>query len=240
MPMTSAELARLEALEARIGAPDPNNADPLTTRVVKVQVAQDSIVAWKDNFELWFVERGILDAIVQDVLGKISRPQPSVGGDVQAQLAAYDIHVRPGVLAIGLEPDPNDSEPLQVGGRVPATILGVSNTQGTDAQNPGEVHKNSFVVADNDGGMRWRQYLQWTRTGKKRNTLNRPGSILALDSMGDLCKSTEPVGSSVDGGQTWYIRSAGQFVDFCTYQVGKTIRILKSVSGYAATDQQQL
>jgi hypothetical protein len=77
MPMTPAELARLEALEARIGAPDPNNADTLTTRVVKVQVAQDSIVEWKDKFALWFSEVGMFDALVQDVLSRVPKPQPA-------------------------------------------------------------------------------------------------------------------------------------------------------------------
>lgn len=171
-------------------------------------------------------------------------PSVPVSGDFAAQLvatlAAYDIHIVKGKIGVGMEPDPEDNAALHIGGRANAVILGVSNTGGTDGQNPGEVHKNTMVIADNDGGMRWRQYVQWTVNGKKRNTTNRRLSILALDSKGDLCKSTQEVGEDSDGGQTWYIRSVGPIVDFATYKVGGLIRILRSLAGYGATDVQQL
>jgi hypothetical protein len=67
---------RVAALEARIGAADPNNADPVVTRMSKVQVAMDSVVNWKDKFALWFKETGLFDLIVQDVLSRV--PKPSV------------------------------------------------------------------------------------------------------------------------------------------------------------------
>lgn len=164
----------------------------------------------------------------------------SSGGDVKSQLAAYDIHIIPGKFAIGMEPDPDYDASLQLGGNVAAEILGVSNTRGTDGQNPGEVHKNVVSVAGNDGGLRLLQNLGWGPKGKIRTTLNRRASILAIDSMGDVCKSTEEVGATSDGGQSWYIRTAGNVVEFCTYKVGAYIRILKSVAQYGATDSQQL
>lgn len=165
---------------------------------------------------------------------------PPPGFDIVAALAAYDIHIIPGKLAIGMQPDPNYNASIQLGGNVDAEILGVSNTKGTDPQNPGEVHKNVVSIAGNDGGLRLLQNLGWGPKGKIRTTLNRRASILALDSMGDLCKSTEEIGATSDGGQSWYIRTSGNVVEFCTYKVGAFIRILKSVAQYGATDSQQL
>lgn len=164
----------------------------------------------------------------------------SSGGDVKSALAAYDIHIIPGKLAIGMEPDPDYDASLQLGGNVAAEILGVSNTRGTDGQNPGEVHKNVVSVAGNDGGLRLLQNLGWGPKGKIRTTLNRRASILAIDSMGDVCKSTEEVGATSDGGQSWYIRTSGNVVEFCTYKIGAYLRILKSSITYGSTDQAQL
>lgn len=192
-----------------------------------------------------------LDNAIADLRQKVAA-LPSVptstqtgGFNVKDALAAYGVHIAPNKIGIGMEPEGDDASALQMGGDAAPCILGVSNTKGTDNQNPGEVHKNTFVVADNDGGMRLRQYLQWVTdaTGKvvrKRNTANRRASILALDSQGDLCKSTMEVGSENDGGQSWYIRTEGLVVEFCTYKVGAFLRILKSVAGYGARDEAQL
>lgn len=218
---------------------DRNVAD----RMREIGVSQDALVEQMrqlqaDNDQL----RARLDAVEARPTGTVQLPPapPTQGGDVKAQLAAYDIHIIPGKLAIGLEPDPDYDASIQIGGNVAAEILGVSNTRRTDAQNPDEVHKNVLSIAGNDGGFRMLQYLGWGPTGKKRNTLNRRASILALDSQGDLCKSTEDVGATSDGGQSWYIRTNGNIVEFCTYKVGAFIRILKSVAQYGATDSQQL
>lgn len=164
---------------------------------------------------------------------------------VVASLAKLNIHVRPNKIAIGMKPL-SDAAAIQIGGDAPAVVLGMSNAYAdgrarqTDGQNPDEVHINTFVVADNDGGIRWRQYLQWINGTRTRNTQNRRASVLALDSQGDLCKSTMEVGSNTDGGQSWYIRTEGLVVEFCTYKVGAFIRILKSVTGYGARDEAQL
>lgn len=164
---------------------------------------------------------------------------PAPSGDFAAQvlavLAANNVHIIPGKLAIGMKPDPMYDAALQLGDTVAAEILGVSNTRKTDKQNEFEIHKNVISVAGNDGGIRLIQYLGWGPLGKIRNTLNRRASILALDSMGDLCKSTEEIGQTSDGGQSWYIRTNGAIVEFCTYKVGGFIRFMKSIFKYGDT-----
>jgi hypothetical protein len=162
--------------------------------------------------------------------------KPAASVDVLAVLRDAPVVRMDGKVCLGMDPVDAHAR-LQIEG---AEILGKSNINATDPQNPNEPHTNVFSLAGNDGGMRWIQYGYWGPNGKKRNTTNRPLSILALDSMGDLCKSTQPVGSDYDGGQSWYIRTSGQFVDFCVYKVGHAIRILKSAAGYGSTDVQQL
>lgn len=175
-----------------------------------------------------------LDAFDDRLEAVESKPAGSV--DVLAVLRDAPVVRMNGKVCLGMEPVDAHGR-LQIEG---AEIVGMSNVNRTDPQNPDEPHINVFSLAGNDGGMRWIQYGYWGPNGKKRNTQNRPLSILALDSMGDLCKSTQPVGSDYDGGQEWYIRSNAGFVDFCTYKVGKVIRILKSAAGYGSTDVQQL
>ena len=170
-------------------------------------------------------------------------PDPVVGTDfaasVLAVLRANDIHVAPGKLAIGRSIDFENQACFQIGGRVAAEISGLSNTGRTDRQNPDEPHENSMVLCDNDGGWRVRQYQTWFN-GMRRNTKNRKASTLAVDSMGDVCQSHVEVGVTSDGGQSWYIRTSGIVVDFCTYKAGGFIRILRSVLKYGSTDVQQL
>lgn len=165
-----------------------------------------------------------------------------ITGDFAAQLVAalatYDIHIAPGKLAIGMKPDMGADAQFQIGGRGSAEILGRSNMAGLDGQNPGEVHSNVLSVAGNDGGMRLIQYAYWGNGGKQRNTMNRPNTILAIDSMGDICVSDDRIAY----GQVFYLvkRVSQGFIDLCTYQVGHSIRVLKSVAGYGAADSQQL
>ncbi len=158
---------------------------------------------------------------------------------VRQALASYDIHIDNGRLSIGWEIDYETQAPLQIGGRVAAEIQGRSNVNKTDGQNRDEPHVNTQVLCDNDGGWRVRQYQKWWN-GRVRNTTNRKAATIALDSVGDLCGSHIEVGASSDGGQSWYIRTQGKVVDFATYKVGGLIRILKSVSGYGAADEQIL
>jgi hypothetical protein len=226
---------RVAALEARIGAPDPNNDEAVVLRMSKVQVAMDGVVSKLDNIALYLKEKGVHDVIVQEVLALVPRSS-GASVDVLAVLRDAPVVRMDGKVCLGMDPVDAHAR-LQLEG---AEILGKSNINATDPQNPNEPHTNVFSLAGNDGGMRWIQYGYWGPNGKKRNTQNRPLSILALDSMGDLCKSTQPVGSDYDGGQSWYIRTSGQFVDFCVYKVGHAIRILKSAAGYGSTDVQQL
>jgi hypothetical protein len=177
---------------------------------------------------------GDIDTLKERMAAVEAKPAASV--DVLAVLRDAPVVRMDGKVCLGMDPVDAHAR-LQIEG---AEILGKSNINATDPQNPNEPHTNVFSLAGNDGGMRWIQYGYWGPNGKKRNTQNRPLSILALDSMGDLCKSTQPVGSDYDGGQSWYIRTSGQFVDFCVYKVGHAIRILKSAAGYGSTDVQQL
>lgn len=175
-------------------------------------------------------------------------PAPAPGGDfsaaVLAVLRANDINIvqsATGVkVGIGMEPLLNINEPLQIGDRVAASIYGLSNTRKTDRQNPDQPHGNSLVIADNDGGMRLRQYMTWAwnavtgQNEKVRNTTNRPGTIVAIDSMGDLCGSDD----RIPYGQVWYLvkRIGEGVVDFCSYQIGIKLRLRESRGAYAATD----
>lgn len=203
----------------------PNHEYPILFRQRQLGVGIDSLVQQ-------------VEAIAQHPTGSVQ--VPITENHVTGNLVVDGDLVVGRKLSIGMQPDEAYDAALQIGGNVAAEILGVSNTKGTDKQNPGEVHKNVISVAGNDGGLRFLQNLGWGPGGKIRTTLNRRASILALDSMGDVCKSTEEVGATSDGGQSWYIRTQGNVVEFCTYKVGAFIRILKSVATYGATDAEQL
>lgn len=191
-----------------------------------------------------------VEALGSRVAALEARPASStLSGDVRDQLAAYNVHIRQNKLTVGMLPDEDDPSALQIGGDAAATILGLSNAyadgspRGTDGQNPGEAHKSTLVVSDNDGGMRLRQYFQWKRVDgaikRVRNTTNRPAGILALDSRNDLCASRNEVGSESDGGQAWYMRIIGLYAQLCTYKPGGEVHILESTT-YGATDRQKL
>lgn len=149
--------------------------------------------------------------------------------DIQAALAAYDIHVAPGKLSIGMPVDETADAQFQIGGGGSAEILFRSNMKGLDGQNPGEVHTNIISGASNDGGMRLIQYGNWGVGGLKRNTTNRPMTIFAIDSMGDVCVSD----SRKPYGQVFYlVKDADGNVELCTYQVGARLEIRESQSVY--------
>lgn len=169
-------------------------------------------------------------------------PAPSDTAAIIAALETQGIYVEQNRLGVGIRPIPDSQSALHIGGESGAEITGVSNTKGTDGQNPGEVHISSFVVSDNDGGMRWRQYLIWGKNGKKRNTTNRPASILALDSVGELCSSQQQVDSDVDGGQNWYIKIdwARRLVRFVTFKVGWRPTIEACSTTYGDADEKLL
>lgn len=244
MPTIESRLTALELevtkLRAEMG-PEPDFQrdgyldNPVHTRMHEIGVAIDSCVTTAERCVTKVLE--FQEKIDNLPTGNVVAPPQS---DVKAALAEYGIRIAANKIGVGVDIDAADPAALQIGGDAAAVVLGVSNTKGTDGQNPTEVHKNSLVVADNDGGMRFRQYLQWTSAGRVRNTTNRRASVFALDSQGDVCKSTLEIGAESDGGQSWYIRTVGNVVEICTYKVGAFVRILKSVSGYGATDSAQL
>ncbi len=165
-------------------------------------------------------------------------PAPSQSVDVVAQLAALNIHARQGKLGIGMVPLDDASAQIQMEGDRGVSILGRSNTLGTDKQNPGEVHTHEIHVCDNDGGLRFLQYGFWGKDGFIRNTLNRRHSVVALDSMGDLCGSHIDVGATKDGGQSWYLitNMVEKFVRLCTFKAGWKIQVREASTQYAATE----
>ncbi len=244
-----------------------NPHDPDRGYLLGLLAATDDGVYWRDLIDRYAAELGVSvqavsverrpdtpiiteppakpPVVVPPVVTPPATPPAPVGDafaeQVAAALAKYGIHIAPNKIGVGMLPDPDDAAALHIGGDAAAVILGRSNTRRTDGQNPDEVHTNTFVVADNDGGMRWRQYLQWINGVKKRNTLNRRASVVALDSKGDLCGSHEEVGETRDGGQSWYIRTIGsQFVDFVTYKLGMRPRVLRSEAAYGAADTEML
>ncbi len=226
--------AAVSALEARLGAPDPNNGDDLTTRIKKMQIAFNGIVG--ENVP------GDTGGIVGDLRRRLSAleakpPNVQQPADVVAQLAALNIHVAPNVMAIGMEIEPKSLSQLQLAGAKGASILGRSNVGGTDGQNPGEVHTNSIHVCDTDGGIRFLQYGYWGKGGFVRNTLNRVFSVFAVDSMGDYCVSKTAVGETEDGGQVFYIlfNLAQKFVRLCTFIPGWKMQV-REAKAYGATE----
>lgn len=161
-------------------------------------------------------------------------PVPTSTSAVVTALAEMGIYVEMNRLGVGVRPDPNSQSALFIGGESAAEITGISNTKGTDGQNPGEVHKNSLVVADGDGGMRARQYATWGLNGRGmvRNTTNRPQTTFAfMDSMGNWCISDGRFGGQIVYG----IKDDGNF-HLVSFQQGKTILLQKSVAAYAASD----
>lgn len=152
---------------------------------------------------------------------------------VKAALASMDIHVDDGAwFSMGWPIDYENQAHLQLGGRIPAELWGHSNPFRTDGQNPDEWHGNSVVICDNDGGWRVRQYIKWFK-GMVRNTLSRPGTMLAIDSWGDVCISDDR-----EHGQAFYlVKRIGQgVIDLCTYITRFRVRILRSQATYGATD----
>jgi hypothetical protein len=161
------------------------------------------------------------------------------GATAAEQLAALNIHVLRNKLSVGMLPILDSKSAIDIGGEASAVILGGSNMNAdhspahTDGQNPGEVHINGIVVADNDGGLRWWQYAYWNKLGQKvRNTnpadprYNRPNTTVALDSYGDLCISDD----RVSWGQVFYLvkRISAGFVDLCTFRTDFKIRLRQS------------
>lgn len=170
------------------------------------------------------------------VAGYVGERQGGSGAvDVVAALAALDIYVDDGRMSIGWPIDYKTQACFQIGGRVAAEIQGRSNDNRTDGQNPNEPHLNTMVICDNDGSWSVRQYCKWWN-GAVRNTSSRQYTRLSIDSKGDFCCSDD----RWPKGQVWYIRKSEGFVDFCAYQVGMIVRILKSIAGYGAADNQQL
>lgn len=204
----------------------PSGDRNVSDRMREIGISQDSLVAG-------FAElRAEVQALAQ-------RPSGSAGSvDVKAEFAALNIHVDTNRISIGSPIDYESQSPLQLGGNgVAAEIQGRSNTQGTDGQNPGEPHLNTFVVCDNDGGMRGRQYMKWFNGKKIRNTTNRPGSIFALfDSMGDTCISDDRWAR----GQFWYLVKGLTRGFLSIYQPGVTLEIRETSVEYSASDVQKL
>lgn len=143
------------------------------------------------------------------------------------------------ILSMGRAPDFDCQSPLQIGGKFAAEIAGYSDTMRVEGQGSGSHDScNTFVIADGDGGMRWRQYLKWGKRGKIRNTLTRPATILALDSVGELCCSQEPIGSNEDGGQNWYIKMdwARKLIRFLPFKPGWKPTIEACSTNYGDAD----
>lgn len=185
----------------------------------------------------------------------VSAPIPS--GDIAAIVAAlaatYNIYISRNVISVGLPPDAESRAGVQVGGEAEAEVLGISNTRGTDGQNPGEVHKNTLSIAANDGGMRAIQYGNWGVNGLKRNTTNRNMTIKAfMDSMGEACISQDPQTATETGsvqlsangrlyGQLYYERIdwARKKIVLVAFQPGWTVEIAGS-SAYGDGTVKQL
>lgn len=154
---------------------------------------------------------------------------------VVAALAELGIYVEQNRMGVGIRPDADSGAAITVGGESAAVIDGISNTKGTDGQNPGEVHKSSFVVSDNDGGQRARQYALWKGGVMTRNTTNRPFTAFAfMDSWGDTCISDD----RWPKGQVFYLVKTDGSVSLCTYQQGWTIKLKESVAAYGAADKE--
>jgi hypothetical protein len=173
-------------------------------------------------------------------------PHPEVPvGDFAAAvvqaLAQYGIYVQPNKLGVGVVPRADAAAALQIGGAAVAGILGVSNVNRTDGQNPDYPHENMFVIADNDGGMRGVQYGRWFNGHPVRNTPNRRMSIFALfDSMGDTCINDD---QSEPGQNIYIVRDpSSKTVTIAAYKPGWRIRVVETSSGapYATQDVPKL
>lgn len=178
------------------------------------------------------------------------QPEPTPSGsltaaELNAVLNQFDMYLAKddetgrSVLSMGKTPDFDCQSPLQIGGKFAAEIAGYSDTMRIEGQGSGSHDScNTLVIADGDGGMRWRQYLKWGKRGKIRNTLTRPATILAMDSVGELCQSQEPIGSNVDGGQNWYVKTdwARRLVRFVTFKPGWKPTIEACSTSYADAD----
>lgn len=185
--------------------------------------------------------------------GSVSTPPPQpeptptgtlTAADLNGVLNQFDIYIEKdpetgrSYFSMGGPPDFDSQSPFQLGWKFAAEIGGYSNVAKTDKQNPDEPHCSTFVISDNDGGVRWRQYLKYGKKGKIRNTLNRPASILAFDSQGELCQSVEQVGQTSDGGQMWYIKFdwARKLVRFLPFKPGWLPTIEACSTNYADAD----
>lgn len=180
-------------------------------------------------------------------------PSGDIAGIVQQLADTYNVHIARNVVSVGIPPDDESKAGLQVGGEAEAEVLGISNTRGTDGQNPGEVHKNTLSICANDGGMRGIQYGNWGRNGLRRNTTNRPMTIRALmDSMGEACWSVDPLDAgekssiklAADGrmyGQLYYERVdwVAKKVVLTAFQPGWTVEVAGS-SAYGDSSVKQL
>jgi hypothetical protein len=142
---------RVAALEARIGAADPNNSDPVVLRMSKVQVAMDSVVNWKDKFALWFRETGLFDALVQDVLARVPKPLPASVGF--PSVIEQDVVFKGRVGFGGI--DEQFAAKVQFVGNDHSMPLYVSNTDGAQYQNSRK-HVAEIGCAP-DGGVGWNQ-----------------------------------------------------------------------------------
>lgn len=162
---------------------------------------------------------------------------PDFTNAVIAALASLNINVARNYLAVGMPIEFDTSLGLQVGGEAGAGVLGRSNTRGTDGQNPGEVHTNGVVICDNDSGWRVWKGGFWGRKGLVRNTLNRPMTIVAIDSWGDICVSQDPVGSTATNrtyGQHFYMvfDYAAKVIKLAAFQVGWKLKLLETPTTY--------
>ena len=94
---------------------------------------------------------------------------------------------------------------IQLHGRGGAEIVGFSNEQGLDAQNPSYVHCGVFSVS-NDAGVRMVKGGYWGNNGRVWCDPNRALAIMAFDSMGDWSISYAATPESTEPGQALVYR----------------------------------
>lgn len=211
------------------------------------QALQNRIDA--DQGEFLGEHEGEIDTLEARPSGSVSAPPPGSGSltaaDLNAVLNQFDMYIEKdpetgrSILSMGKTPDFDCQSPLQIGGKFAAEIAGYSDTMRIEGQGSGSHDScNTLVIADGDGGMRLRQYLKWGKRGKLRNTLSRPATITAMDSVGELCQSQEPIGGNTDGGQNWYVKTdwARKLVRFVTFKPGWKPTIEACSTNYADAD----
>lgn len=165
---------------------------------------------------------------------------------VTQALAAIGVHIETDpetgrlYLGIGMRPDFENWAAIQIGGGLAPWISGYGDTSVVPGQGPGNPNTASTLkILDGDGGFRLLQYLVHGKNGEKRyNAAARPATVLAMDSVGEVCQSQQPIGSNTDGGQNWYIKTdwARKLVRFVTFKPGWKPSVEACSAQYANAD----